>query len=55
MRCLWLLLVVPALAAAQTMVMIGGGLDAANDIVYGKMMELAVSFGLLSSRECLQN
>ena len=36
-----LLLVMP-FVASQSMVLIGGGLDAENDIVYGKIVELAV-------------
>lgn len=35
-------LLIPALVNAQTMVLVGGELSDGNDIVYGKIVELAV-------------
>jgi hypothetical protein len=35
-------LFIPALVNAQTMVLVGGELSDGNDIVYGKIVELAV-------------
>ena len=37
-----LLLVLPVLVRSQTMVLVGGELSDGNEIVYGKIVELAV-------------
>ena len=43
MRLLALLLLVPALAAGQSLVLVGGNLNNNNLVIWEKMIELAVS------------